>query len=100
MGLVGRVVATLLLLVAAGARAETTGALALRRAAAATQHQLELGVLAGQCLDRRLPDRETLEREVAAWVTERNAAIRTIDWRFTTDDARIKLDHLYPVFHD
>ena len=62
--------------------------------------EIELGVLAGQCLDRRLPDRETLEREVAAWVTERNAAIRTIDWRFTTDDARIKLDHLYPVFHD
>ena len=53
-----------------------------------------------QCLDRRLPDRETLEQEVAAWVTKRNAAVRTIDWRFTTDDARIKLDHLYPVFHD
>ena len=62
--------------------------------------EIELGVLAGQCLDRRLPDRETLEREVAAWVAKRNAAIRTIDWRFTTDDARIKLDHLDPVFHD
>ena len=62
--------------------------------------ELELGLLAGQCLDRRLPNRETLEREVAAWVATRNAAIRIIDWRFTTDDARIKLDHLYPVFHD
>lgn len=62
--------------------------------------ELELGVLATQCLDRRLPDRDTLEREVAAWVAQRNAAVRTIDWRFTTDDARIKLDHLYPVFHD
>ena len=62
--------------------------------------EIELGILAGQCLDRRLPDRETLEHEVAAWVTKRNAAIRTIDWRFTTHDARIKLDHLYPVFHD
>ena len=62
--------------------------------------EIELGILAGQCLDRRLPDRETLEREVAAWVDKRNAAIKTIDWRFTTDDARIKLDHLYPVFHD
>jgi len=62
--------------------------------------EIELGILAGQCLDRRLPDRETLEREVEAWVAERNAAIRRIDWRFTTDDARIKLDHLYPVFHD
>ena len=62
--------------------------------------EIELSVLANQCLDRRLPDRGTLEQEVAAWVAERNAAIRTIDWRFTTDDARIKLDHLYPVFHD
>ena len=62
--------------------------------------EIELGVLAGQCLDRRLPDRATLEHEVAAWVTKRNAAVRTIDWRFTTDDARIKLDHLYPVLHD
>ena len=62
--------------------------------------EIELGVLAGQCLDRRLPDRATLEREVEAWVAQRNATIRRIDWRFTTDDARIKLDHLYPVFHD
>jgi DDE superfamily endonuclease len=62
--------------------------------------EIELGVLAGQCLDRRLPDRATLEHEVAAWVAERNAAIHTITWRFTTDDARIKLAHLYPVFHD
>ena len=61
--------------------------------------EIELGILARQCLDRRLPDRETLEQEVAAWVAARNAALRTIDWRFTTDDARIKLDHLYPVFH-
>jgi hypothetical protein len=62
--------------------------------------EIELGILAGQCLDRRLPDRETLEQEVAAWITRRNTAIKAIDWRFTTDDARIKLDHLYPVFHD
>ena len=62
--------------------------------------EIELGILAAQCLDRRLPDRATLEQEVAAWVAERNAAIKTIDWRFTTDDARIKLDHLYPEFHD
>ena len=62
--------------------------------------EIELSVLAGQCLDRRLPDRATLEREVVAWITARNAATRSIDWRFTTDDARIKLDHLYPEFHD
>jgi hypothetical protein len=61
--------------------------------------EIELSVLASQGLDRRLPDRDTLEQAVAAWVAERNAAVRTIEWRFTTDDARIKLDHLYPVFH-
>ncbi len=60
--------------------------------------EIELGVLAGQCLARRLPDRASLEREVAAWETARNAADSAIDWRFTTADARIKLKHLYPSF--
>ena len=60
--------------------------------------EIELSVLAGQCLDRRLPERATLEREVAAWVQDRNAATRAIDWRFTTADARITLKHLYPSF--
>ena len=58
--------------------------------------EIELSVLSRQCLDRRLADRETLEREVAAWEARRNAACRSIDWRFTTADARIKLKHLYP----
>ena len=58
--------------------------------------EIELSVLAEQCLDRRLPDRPTLEREVVAWRHRRNAAARTVDWRFTTADARIKLAHLYP----
>ena len=62
--------------------------------------EIELSVLATQCLDRRLPDRDTLEQEVAAWVDERNAAVRTIDWRFTTDDARIKLKRLYPAIQE
>ena len=62
--------------------------------------ELELGVLQGQCLDRRLADRATLEREVAAWVRRRNTAEAAIDWRFTTDDARIKLKRLYPAVHD
>lgn len=62
--------------------------------------EIELSVLAGQCLDRRLPDRATLEREVASWETERNAAAKTIDWRFTTADARTKLKHLYPALQD
>ncbi len=59
--------------------------------------EIELSVLARQCLDRRLDDRETMEREVAAWATARNAAGSAIDWRFTTADARIKLKRLYPA---
>jgi hypothetical protein len=55
--------------------------------------ELELAVLAQQCLDRRLADQATLEREVTAWQAARNAAGRGIDWRFTTEDARIKLKH-------
>ncbi len=62
--------------------------------------EIELHVLAGQCLDRRLPDRATLAAEVAAWEASRNAADSAIDWRFTTADARIKLKHLYPVLDD
>ena len=60
--------------------------------------EIELSVLAAQCLDRRLPDRATLEHEVAAWEAARNAATKTVDWRFTAADARIKLKHLYPPF--
>ncbi len=57
----------------------------------------ELAVLSGQCLDRRIPDRATLEREVAAWLKRRNTNNAKADWRFTTADARIKLKSLYPV---
>ena len=46
---------------------------------------------------KRLADRATLEREVAAWQAARNASARGVDWRFTTEDARIKLKHLYPA---
>jgi DDE superfamily endonuclease len=62
--------------------------------------EIELSVLAEQCLDRRLADRATLEREVAAWQAARNRTRRTVDWRFTTADARIKLKHLYPATED
>jgi hypothetical protein len=62
--------------------------------------EIELSVLAEQCLDRRLADRATLEREVTAWETARNTTNRGIDWRFTTADARIKLKHLYPAQQD
>ena len=59
--------------------------------------EIELSVLSRQCLDRRIPDQETLTTEVAAWEADRNAMQATVDWRFTTEDARIKLKHLYPV---
>lgn len=59
--------------------------------------EIELHVLAEQCLNRRLSDRATVEREVAAWEARRNATQQPIDWRFTTADARIKLKHLYPA---
>jgi hypothetical protein len=58
--------------------------------------EMELSVLARQCLDRRIPDLETLRREVAAWVATRNAAVAKVVWQFTTADARVKLKRLYP----
>jgi len=58
----------------------------------------ELGVLAMQCLNRRIPDKQTLSREVAAWQGRRNKNHTKADWRFTTADARIKLKRLYPRF--
>ena len=58
--------------------------------------EIELSVLNGQCLDRRIPDKSMLEREVAAWETTRNERQATVNWRFTSADARIKLKPLYP----
>ena len=60
--------------------------------------ELELSVLARQCLSQRLPDQAAMRDAVTAWAARRNAAIRTIDWQFTTADARIKLKRLYPEF--
>lgn len=57
----------------------------------------ELGVLATQCLDRRIPDKKTLAREIKAWQTYRNKHHSKADWQFTTADARITLKHLYPI---
>ena len=59
--------------------------------------ELELSVLQRQCLRQRLEDRLAMEREVTAWARRRNAAIKRIDWQFTTADARIKLRRLYPA---
>jgi hypothetical protein len=58
----------------------------------------ELGVLATQCLDRRIPDKLNLIEEVAAWEEHRNKHYAKADWQFTTDDARVKLKKLYPQF--
>ena len=58
----------------------------------------ELGVLASQCLDRRVANRQKLEIEIAAWEADRNKYHTKANWQFTTDDARIKLKHLYPTF--
>ena len=62
--------------------------------------EIELGVLARQCLDRRIADQNILASEIAAWETRRNASKATVNWQFTTDDARIKLKKLYPSFDD
>jgi len=62
--------------------------------------ECELSVLSAQCTDRRLADEDALRREVAAWEQERNAKQVTVDWQFTTDDARTKLKRLYPCFHE
>lgn len=58
--------------------------------------EIELSILSRQCLNRRIPDRPTLQHEIAAWELQRNQAASTVNWRFTTDDARIKLKCLYP----
>ncbi len=62
--------------------------------------EIELSVLARQCLDRRIPNKETLKQEVAAWQERRNQAASSVDWQFTTADARIKLKRLYPSIHN
>lgn len=58
--------------------------------------EMELSVLARQCLDRRIPDFATLVRESSTWEHKRNAAVVKVDWQFTTADARVKLRRLYP----
>ena len=58
--------------------------------------EIELGVLARQCLDRRIPGQVVLEQETKAWQNQRNRDSIRVDWRLTTKDARIKLKSLYP----
>jgi hypothetical protein len=62
--------------------------------------EIELSVLSRQCLDRRVPNFESLEAEAVAWQERRDAASSKIEWRFTTEDARIKLKRLYPSLQE
>jgi hypothetical protein len=58
--------------------------------------EIEFSVLARQCLDRRIPDEETLIQEIRSWEERRNESKATVDWQFTTKDARTQLKKLYP----
>jgi transposase len=60
--------------------------------------EIELSALTRQCLDRRIPDKDTLIHEVKAWEDQRNSEVVKVHWQFTTADARIKLRRLYPKF--
>jgi DDE superfamily endonuclease len=60
--------------------------------------EIELNVMIGQCLNRRIRDFSTMQHEVAAWQQQRDAIKATINWQFTTDLARVKLKRLYPSF--
>ena len=57
--------------------------------------EIEIGILSRQCLDRRIPNAQLLQREVDAWQTERNVRRKTIEWHFTRQDADQKLDRHY-----
>src|SRR6195256_4485822 len=59
--------------------------------------EIEIGVLRGQCLDRRIDNPKRLVSEIAAWERQRNAACARIKWMFTTDKARAKMGRTYPV---
>jgi hypothetical protein len=60
--------------------------------------EIELSVLSKQCLHRRIPTKQQLNEEIEAWHKERNQTPSKVVWKFTTEDARVKLKHLYPVF--
>jgi hypothetical protein len=60
--------------------------------------EIELSAMSAQCLDRRINDMDVLSCEVNAWQADRNRICKSVDWHFSTDDARIKLKSLYPKF--
>jgi hypothetical protein len=60
--------------------------------------EISISILSKQCIDRRIPDIDTLNREIAAWEETYNSRQNVVDWQFSTEDARYKLKRLYPVF--
>ena len=60
--------------------------------------EISIGILSKQCLKRRIPNLDLLNSQITAWETFYNSQIKKINWQFTTEDARIKLNKLYPVF--
>ena len=60
--------------------------------------EIELSVLSRQCLNQRIPNQQRMQSEVRAWARERNEHCKTVDWQFTTADARIRLKRLYPSY--
>ena len=61
--------------------------------------EIEIGILSRQCLSQYLSKKTTMQAEALAWEQQRNEAEATVDWQFTTDDARVKLKRLYPVIN-
>ena len=60
--------------------------------------EIVISILERQCIDRRIADIETLNKELAAWEADNNSKCRSVNWQFTADEARVKLWRLYPVF--
>ncbi len=60
--------------------------------------EIEINVLSGQCLKKRIPSKEMMVQQVSAWVVDRNKKFKKVNWQFTTKNARIKLQKLYPSF--
>ena len=60
--------------------------------------EISISILSKQCIDRRIPDIDRLNQEIAAWKEDYNAKRNPVKWQFSTQDARIKLERLYPVF--
>ncbi len=60
--------------------------------------EIELSILGRQCLRRRIPDRQCMQKQISTWEDKRNSFQKTMNWRFTTKDARIKLKKLYPTY--